>query len=183
MSFDNNIFASPENESPFNINQFLNPLMFIRVVKVLELMTFSNRGHFDHCTLCWDGPTMKYMARHHNSFSNFDSPSCPAFNIHYCARCGILDVIHEILVLVPIRSRAGTAQSKGLLDSGTEIQINFWTRHLHNILWFFLMKLKNCCANVSIALCTISFVLHFLYKWLSSTNPSFYDAIEEIARV
>jgi hypothetical protein len=45
--FDNNNFAGPENESPFSINQLLNPLIFIRVVKVLEVMTFSNRGHFD----------------------------------------------------------------------------------------------------------------------------------------
>jgi hypothetical protein len=52
MDFDNNIFAEPENESPFRINQFLNPLIFIRVVKVLELMTFSNHGHIDHYTLC-----------------------------------------------------------------------------------------------------------------------------------
>jgi hypothetical protein len=55
-----NIFAGPENESPFSINQFLNPLIFIRVVKVLELMTFSILGHFNHCTLCCDGSTMKY---------------------------------------------------------------------------------------------------------------------------
>jgi hypothetical protein len=46
-------------EGPFSMNQFLNSLIFIRVVKVLELLTFSNRGHFDHCTLClvckvWD---------------------------------------------------------------------------------------------------------------------------------
>jgi hypothetical protein len=47
---------------------------------------------------------------------------------------GILDVIHGLLVLVPIRSRAGTARSKGLLDSGTKIQMDLWTTHLHNIL-------------------------------------------------
>jgi hypothetical protein len=74
MGFDNNVFAGPENESPLRINQFLNPIIFIRIVKVLELMTFSNYGHFDHCTLLWDGSTMKYMARHQSSFSNFDSP-------------------------------------------------------------------------------------------------------------
>jgi hypothetical protein len=48
---------------------------------------------------------------------------------------------------------------------------------------FFLMKLKNCCANVSSVLCAISCVLRFLYRWLSYANPSFHDAIEEIARV
>jgi hypothetical protein len=47
---------------------------FIRVVKVLKLMTFSNRDHFDHCALYWDGPVMMYMARHHRSFGNIDSP-------------------------------------------------------------------------------------------------------------
>jgi hypothetical protein len=52
MGFDNNIFAGPKNESPFSINQFLNTLIFIRIVNVLELTTFSNHGHFDHCTLC-----------------------------------------------------------------------------------------------------------------------------------
>jgi hypothetical protein len=74
QSFDNNIFMAPENESPCNINQFLNPLIFIGVVTVLELKNFSNRGHFDHCTLCWEGSAMKYTARHHSSFNNFDSP-------------------------------------------------------------------------------------------------------------
>jgi hypothetical protein len=54
---------------------------------------------------------------------------------------------------------------------------------MHNILLGFPMKLKNCCANISSALCTISYVLRFLYKWLSSTNPSFHDANEEIDRV
>jgi hypothetical protein len=48
---------------------------------------------------------------------------------------------------------------------------------------FFLMKLKNYCANVSSTLCAISCVLCFLYRWLSSANPSFHDAIEEIAHV
>jgi hypothetical protein len=47
----------------------------------------------------------------------------------------------------------------------------------------FLIKLKNCCSNVSSALCTISCVLHFLYRCLSSTNPSFHEAIKEIAHV
>jgi hypothetical protein len=45
------------------------------------------------------------------------------------------------------------------------------------------MKLKNCCANVSSALCAILCVLCFLYIWLSSANPSFHDEIEEITRV
>jgi hypothetical protein len=67
-------FLGSENESPFSINQFLNPLLFIRILKVLEHMALSNRGHFDYCTLCWDGPTMKYTARHYSSFGNFDSP-------------------------------------------------------------------------------------------------------------
>jgi hypothetical protein len=48
---------------------------------------------------------------------------------------------------------------------------------------FFLMKLKNYCANVSSALCAISCVLRFLYRWLSFANPSFHDAITEIPRV
>jgi hypothetical protein len=39
MGFDNNIFAGLENESPFIINQFVNRLLFIRIVKVLELTT------------------------------------------------------------------------------------------------------------------------------------------------
>jgi hypothetical protein len=74
MGFDNNIFVGPENESSFSINQILNSLLFIRIVKVLELMTLSNHGHFDHCTLCWDGSTMKYTTRHRSTFGNFDSP-------------------------------------------------------------------------------------------------------------
>jgi hypothetical protein len=45
------------------------------------------------------------------------------------------------------------------------------------------MKLKNYCANISSALCAISSVLLFLYRWLSFMNPSFHDVIEEIARV
>jgi hypothetical protein len=48
---------------------------------------------------------------------------------------------------------------------------------------FFVMKLKNYCANVSSSLCTSSCVLHFLYIWLSSANPSFHNAIEETAHV
>jgi hypothetical protein len=49
MGFDNNIFVWPVNKSPFSINQFLNSLLFVRIVKVLELTTFSNHGHFDNC--------------------------------------------------------------------------------------------------------------------------------------
>jgi hypothetical protein len=48
---------------------------------------------------------------------------------------------------------------------------------------FFLMKLKICYANVSLVLCAISYVLRFLYRLHSSANPSFHDAIEEIAHV
>jgi hypothetical protein len=49
------------------------------------------------------------------------------------------------------------------------------------------MKLKNCCANSSSLIragCTSSsWLLCFLYICLSSMNPSFHDAIEEITHV
>jgi hypothetical protein len=48
---------------------------------------------------------------------------------------------------------------------------------------FFVVKLKNYWANVSSLLCVGSCVLCFLYIWLSSANPSFHNAIEEIAHV
>jgi hypothetical protein len=47
----------------------------------------------------------------------------------------------------------------------------------------FLIKLNNGSTNVSSSLCADSCILCFLYIWLSFTNPSFHDAIEEIAHV
>jgi hypothetical protein len=50
----------------------------------------------------------------------------------------------------------------------------------------FLMKLKNWVTNCSLSFAdsaSISCLPCFLYIWLSSANPSFHDAITEIARV
>jgi hypothetical protein len=51
MSFYNYIFVGPKDEIPFSIIELLNPLLFVQIVKVLKLTTFSNRGDFDHSTL------------------------------------------------------------------------------------------------------------------------------------
>jgi hypothetical protein len=72
--------------------------------------------------------------------------------------CGILDVIHGILAL--IRSRVGNAQSK-VLNSGTEIQIDFWNRHLQKKLWGFSLEIKELSCK-----CLFSVMRYLMYFML-----------------
>jgi hypothetical protein len=62
--------------------------------------------------------------------------------IHQCSPWPILMVVISLYSLPAFFCcPAGTAQSKGV-KSSTEIQINFWNRHFHNILWVFSYEIK-----------------------------------------
>jgi hypothetical protein len=82
-----------------------------------------------------------------------------------------------------IGSRVNTAWSESsaniqILTCGTSICIMYSV--------CFLMKLNtflNCSSSLSINSASSPCLPHFLYKWLSSVNPSFHDAIEKKACV
>jgi hypothetical protein len=64
------------------------------------------------------------------------------------------------LELLVSSKRIGIARSKGL-DTDIEIQIDFWNRHLHNILWIFSHEIKEllCKCLFSIMCYLMCFVL------------------------
>jgi hypothetical protein len=71
-----------------------------------------------------------------------------------------------------IGSTAGTTWSWRRRQSYADIQIDLWNIH----------RVANCSSLLADS-ASISCLPRFLYIWMSSANPSFYDAIEEIAHV
>jgi hypothetical protein len=162
--FDNNNFAGTENESPFSINQFLNPLIFIRVVKVLEVMTFSNRGHFDHCTLCWDMPARKYAASITIALATLIVLDVLPLTHISVQGVGSLMSFRGYMSLYLLGEELALLGAMGCWTVASRSKLISGIGICRTYCGIFLMKLKNYCANVSSALCSISCVLHFLYR-------------------
>jgi hypothetical protein len=83
-----------------------------------------------------------------------------------------------------IGSEASTARS----ESSVDIQIDLWNRYLtNNVVWVFSHEIKELSCKLLFMLfvdfASISCFSRFLYIRMSSVNPSFHDAIEEIAHV